>query len=200
MGYLRELTGAEVFALKNLPLMTAWGRGKDAKISLYWSNVKDADGYEVYWSYCDGSKNYRKLTDTAERSISHTKLDAKKSYKYFAAAYKWEDGQKVYLAKSPTLHVAMEQDKYTNAAKVMVKNPEVVLKAGKTAKIEPRTVKEDAEKKLLTHLAAYRYYTTDKEVAVVSRNGKITAKKRGTCYIYVVANDGFYKRVKVTVK
>ena len=65
--------------------------------------------------------------------------------------------------------------------------------------IKSRTRLENTKKKELLHVAAYRYYTSDQSVASVSKNGKITATKAGTCVIYVVANNGVYATIEVTV-
>ena len=35
-------------------------------------------------------------------------------------------------------------------------------------------------------------------IAAVSKNGKVTAVKKGTCSIYVYAQNGVYKKIKVT--
>ena len=51
-----------------------------------------------------------------------------------------------------------------------------------------------------THVATIRYLSTDKKIATVSKKGKITAKGKGTCYVYAYAHNGIYKKVKVTVK
>ncbi|MCR5792107.1 MAG: Ig-like domain-containing protein [Lachnospiraceae bacterium] len=44
------------------------------------------------------------------------------------------------------------------------------------------------------------FESTNNKVAKVSRSGKITAKKKGSCYVYVYAQNGAYKKVKVIVK
>ena len=96
--------------------------------------------------------------------------------------------------------MALKEQKYTNAKAVTLSKKSYELKAGQKVQIKAKTVKENAKKKLLTHTAEFRYYTDNSEIAVVSKNGKITAKKAGTCTIYVMANNGVYNTVKVTVK
>ena len=49
------------------------------------------------------------------------------------------------------------------------------------------------------HVRKIRWYSSDNNVAKVSRNGKITAVGGGTCTIYAVANNGVSAYVKVTV-
>ena len=70
----------------------------------------------------------------------------------------------------------------------------------KTAKIKPTLVLKDSSKKAVTHAAKFRYQSTNTKVATVDKNGKITAVGKGTCTIYIFANNGKLKSVKVTVK
>ena len=194
------LTGSQVSKLK-LPILLATGKGGNRKITISWRSYEDADGYDCYWSYCDGKRNYKKLATVkaAKDRVTSRRLDNNRRYKYFVAAYKLIDGKKVYIAKSNPLHVALKDAKATNAKKVTVNQTNVRLKAGDTFVVRSRTRLENTNKKELLHVAAYRYYTSDQSVASVSKTGKIKALKSGTCVIYVVANNGVYGTIKVTV-
>ena len=110
------------------------------------------------------------------------------------------DGKKVYIAKSNQIHVAMKNDKKTNAKKVTVNKTSVTLKAGKTFVIKSSTKLENVKKKQLLHAKEYRYYTSNKEVAYVSKKGKVKAVKKGKCVIYILANNGVYRKIKIVVK
>lgn len=194
------LNGSQVSKLK-LPILLATGKGDNRKITISWRSYEDADGYDCYWSYCDGKRSYKKLATvkaTKDR-VTSRRLDNNRRYKYFVAAYKLIDGKKVYIAKSNSLHVALKDAKATNAKKVTVNQTNVRLKAGDTFVVRSRTRLENTNKKELLHVAAYRYYTSDQSVASVSKTGKIKALKSGTCVIYVVANNGVYGTIKVTV-
>lgn len=194
------LNGSQVSKLK-LPILLATGKGGNRKITISWRSYEDADGYDCYWSYCDGKRSYKKLATVkaAKDRVTSRRLANNRRYKYFVAAYKLIDGKKVYIAKSNTLHVALKDAKATNAKKVTVNQTNVRLKAGDTFVIRSRTRLENTNKKELLHAAAYRYYTSDQSVASVSKTGKIKALKSGTCVIYVVANNGVYGTIKVTV-
>lgn len=194
------LNGSQVSKLK-LPILLATGKGGNRKITISWRSYEDADGYDCYWSYCDGKRSYKKLATikAAKDRVTSRRLANNRRYKYFVAAYKLIDGKKVYIAKSNTLHVALKDAKATNAKKVTVNQTNVRLKAGDTFVIRSRTRLENTNKKALLHAAAYRYYTSDQSVASVSKTGKIKALKSGTCVIYVVANNGVYGTIKVTV-
>lgn len=194
------LNGSQVSKLK-LPMLLATGKGGNRKITISWRSYEDADGYDCYWSYCDGKRSYKKLSTVkaAKDRVTSRRLDNNRRYKYFVAAYKLIDGKKVYIAKSNSLHVALKDAKATNAKKVTVNQTNVRLKAGDTFVVRSRTRLENTNKKELLHAAAYRYYTSDQSVASVSKTGKIKALKSGTCVIYVVANNGVYGTIKVTV-
>ena len=194
------LNGSQVSKLK-LPILLATGKGGNRKITISWRSYADADGYDCYWSYCDGKRNYKKLATVkaAKDRVTSRRLANNRRYKYFVAAYKLIDGKKVYIAKSNPLHVALKDAKATNAKKVTVNQTNVRLKAGDTFVVRSRTRLENTNKKELLHVAAYRYYTSDQSVASVSKTGKIKALKSGTCVIYVVANNGVYGTIKVTV-
>lgn len=194
------LNGSQVSKLK-LPILLATGKGGNRKITISWRSYEDADGYDCYWSYCDGKRSYKKLATVkaAKDRVTSRRLDNNRRYKYFVAAYKLIDGKKVYIAKSNSLHVALKDAKATNAKKVTVNQTNVRLKARDTFVVKSRTRLENTNKKELLHVAAYRYYTSDQSVASVSKTGKIKALKSGTCVIYVVANNGVYGTVEVTV-
>lgn len=194
------LNGSQVSKLK-LPILLATGKGGNRKITISWRSYEDADGYDCYWSYCDGKRSYKKLATVkaAKDRVTSRRLDNNRRYKYFVAAYKLIDGKKVYIAKSNSLHVALKDAKATNAKKVTVNQTNIRLKAGDTFVVRSRTRLENTNKKELLHAAAYRYYTSDQSVASVSKTGKIKALKSGTCVIYVVANNGVYGTIKVTV-
>lgn len=184
---------------QELPMLFARGVGANKKITLKWKKVSGASGYEVYYSNCK-SNNYKLLKDTKSASYTHAKLTNKSEFKYVVVAYKMAAGQKTYLAKSVTIHTAMKGQSATNAKAVTVNKSSVSLSKGKSFKIKATIKKENKKKNVLKHEGLIRYYTSDKKVAVVDKKGKITAKGTGSCSIYVVANNGIYKAVKVKVK
>lgn len=130
----------------------------------------------------------------------HKNLKKIKAYKYYIAAYTIKDGRKQYLSKSHLVHVAMSQGKRTNVKNIKLNKTKFVLKQGKSFQIKAAATLENRNRKPLAHEPEFRYYTENKEVAIVTKNGKIKAKKKGTCIIHVVANNGVAKTVTVTVK
>ena len=45
----------------------------------------------------------------------------------------------------------------------------------------------------------FRYLSTDKSVAKVSKDGTVTGVSEGTCYVWVYARNGLGEKVKITV-
>ena len=200
-GDQSKLNGKAVARL-NLPILLAKGKGGNRRINLSWLKYSGADGYEAYWCYCNGTANYKKFATikNGKLTATHKNLKSNREYKYFVVAYKMVDGRKIYLAKSNTLHVAMKQAKTTNASSVTVNKRKITLTVGKTFTLKCKTRVEDNKKSQLSHTSSYRYYTTNKKVATVTKNGVIKARGKGRCTMYVLANNGVYKRIKVTVK
>ena len=196
-----SLSGKAVSKL-NLPLLLAKGKGGDRAATISWLKYQGAAGYEVYWSYCDGKSNYKKFATVKNGKLIATRknLKSNREYKYFVAAYKMVGGKKVYIAKSNVLHVAMKQAKTTNVTTLKVNKQKVTLKAGKTFRLKCTAKTENAKKKVLSHTTKFRYYTSNSKIATVSKSGVITAQGKGRCKIYVMANNGVYKTIKVTVK
>lgn len=87
--------------------------------------------------------------------------------------------------------------KYGNAKSVKVKKAKLSLKKGKTFKIRASEVKKD---KALKKHRAICYESSNTKVATVTKKGKIKAKTKGKCTVYVYAQNGKMKKVKVTVK
>lgn len=171
-----------------------------SSVRLKWNKVKGADGYLIYGNKC-GKKNSYKLikTITSGKKTSYTQKNLKKGtyYKYIVCAYKIVDETKVTLAASKTIHTATKGGRYGDAKFVKVQSTRVNLYVGKTYNLSAKEVK--ADKKIKKHRKLC-YESSNKKIATVSKKGKITAKKKGICYIYVYAQNGVYKKIKVKVK
>ena len=196
-----KLKGKDIYRLK-LPVFFAKGKANKNSISLSWKKYAGATGYDVYWSYCDGRINYKKVgtVKSGKLSMSHKKLKKDHEYKYFIAAYKMVEGRKIYIARSNDVHVALKQASTTNAASIKVNRTEITLSVGKTFQLKCSLKAEDSSKDLVSHTSPFRYYTTNSKVATVNKDGVIKAKGKGVCTIYILANNGVYKKVTVTVK
>ena len=168
-------------------------------VTLKWNKVKGADGYLIYGNKC-GKKNSYKLISTQKASkTTYTQKKLKKGtyYKYLVVAYKNVGDTKVSIAASKTIHTVTNGGKYGVAKKVTVNKTKVTLKPKKTFQLKAKEVK--ADKKIKKHRSIC-YESSNTDIATVSKSGKITAKKKGCCYVYAYAQNGVYKKVKVTVK
>ena len=181
-----------------------------SKINIKWGKVKEADGYDVYVAYC-GKKfgkavktiNKNSTTSITIKKINGKKINLKKNFKVYVAAYKMVDGKKEVLAKSIMGHVVGRKNtKYSNAKKITLAKSNYSISVGKTAKIKAKTVLVQKGKKQLTdaHAKEFRYASSNKNIATVDQNGKIKGVAKGTCTIYVYARNGYAKTVKITVK
>ena len=180
--------------------------GKTVKVT--WGKVKDADGYDVYMAYCGKDKEKVvksvKAADSLSVEISKLKkkgINQKENIKCHVLAYKMVDGKKVTVAKSITIHAAGKKNKsVTDAKSIKLKKTSYVLAKGKKAVVKASIVKKDKKRPIIKHTSEFRYATSDSKVAVVSKNGKITAKGKGSCSIYVYASNGCAQKIKVVVK
>ena len=96
----------------------------------------------------------------------------------------------------------MKNTNYTNVKDIRVTKKQYTLEAGKTATIKAKTILVDSKKKQLSdaHAKEFRYASSDESIATVDKTGIITAKKTGTCIVYVYARNGYAKEIQVTVK
>ena len=196
-----KLKGKDIYRLK-LPVFFAKGKANKNSITLSWKKYAGATGYDVYWSYCDGRINYKKVgtVKSGKLSMSHKKLKKDHEYKYFIAAYKMVEGRKIYIARSNDVHVALKQASTTNAASIKVNRTEIALSVGKNFQLKCSLKAEDSRKDLVSHTSPFRYYTTNSKVATVNKDGVIKANGKGVCTIYILANNGVYKKVTIKVK
>jgi len=179
-------------------------------VTLQWNIIKDADGYFIYGNRCNtGTKSYkyRKLATITGGDISTwTQKDLKKGtyYKYVVKAYRLVNGKKVVTDTSISVHAVTGGGKYGNAKAVSVTQignkrnvSKITLKMGKTAQIKAKEVKKD--KKIERHRKLC-YESSNTKVATVIPDGLIRATGKGTCTIWVYAQNGIYKALKITVK
>ena len=173
-------------------------KGAKKAVTLKWSKVSGADGYMIYGGKCGKKTSLKKTVGKKTRTWKQKKLKAGTYYKYYVAAYKMVNGKKVIIGQSSDMHAATTGKGYGYAKKVTVNKSTLKLKTGKTAKIKA-TVK-NTSKKVKDHTLRIRYISTNRDIATVNSKGKVTAKAKGTCYIYCYGLNGLTKKVKVTVR
>ena len=177
-------------------------------ITLEWSKLDGVDGYLVYGNRCNTNTKtykYQKLaTITNGRTWTHKNLKKGTFYKYIVKAYKIVDGKKVVTDTSASIHVITQGSKYGIARSVSVtkignkKNvSKITLKKGKTAQITAKEMKKD---KKIRHHRKLCYESCNTAIATVTPEGLIQAVGKGTCTIWVYAQNGVYVALTVTVK
>ena len=178
-------------------------------LKVTWGKVSGAEGYDLYVAAC--GKRFNGITKSVAgtvksatfKKLAGKKLKPQKSYKVKVRAYRMVNGRKEYIANGTTLHAALTGNKtYTNAGRVQVNRKNYTLKQGKKTAIRAVIVKQKQNRRLLTkgHGPTLSYMSSNSAVASVSKNGTITAKKKGRCTIYVRALNGVCKKVGVKVK
>lgn len=181
---------------------------KSTSTKLVWDKLPDADGYDLYQSKCNtGTKTYKiKFTKTFKSGEKHTYMlkGLKKGIWYKNKIYAWKmiDGKKVIIGKSLIVHhyhkKNNDKSKWGNPTGIKLSKNKLSIKKGKTAKLSAKAL--SSGKNLGKHGKRIRYVVSNTKVASVSANGKVKGKKKGTCTVYVVAQSGLKKKVKVTVK
>lgn len=169
---------------------------------LKWNAVDDADDYVIYGAPCNTKKKTNQMVKLVEikngktTKWTDTNLKSGTYYKYYVKAYKQVDGKRVVLARSKAVHSVTRGGKYDNAKYIRVNKNAVTLKKGKTFVLKAKQV--TFGKPIKAH-ERIRYESTNRRVATVNSKGVIEAKSKGTCYIFVFAQNGISKKVKVTV-
>ena len=169
-------------------------KSKKKAISLTWKKIQVAKTYVIYGAKCGTS--YKKIATVHKKTFTNKKLKKGTYYKYMVVALN-EKGKVVAISK--LIHVATKGGKVGNCKKLKVNKSKVNLKQGRKFKLKVKQIAKSKKVKLKKHRKT-AFESDNQDVAVVSKKGVITAKKKGKCSVYVYAQNGVYKRVKVTVK
>lgn len=177
-------------------LLSRVASAKKTSHTIRWNSVNSADGYDIYGASSKGK--YKRLQTVSKNSVkwTHKKLKKGTQYKYYVQAYKETGGERTVIAKSLPLCSTTKGGKYGNPSKIKIKKTRVSVKPGKKVRLSVKVT----GKKLNKTAKKIRYISSDPSVALVSNKGRITGKKRGSCTIYCIAQNGLYKKVTVTVK
>ena len=190
-------------------LLKARGVSKgNKKILLKWTDPKlDVAKYVVYGNQCNakGKKYYYvKLGEFnantfkyMPKSILGKSLKKGTYYKFLVTAV---DKKGRVVATAKTVHVTTKGKKgnYKSVKRVKpTKKSKYTISAGKSKKLK---VKEVKGKKKVSRHRAVAWESSDPNVAVVSKKGKVNAKGKGVCTIYAYAQNGVYTTFTITVK
>ena len=99
------------------------------------------------------------------------------------------------------VHIATKGGKVGNAGRISTraKKNKVTLKVKKSFKLKAKEIPANKKQKIKHHRKV-QYESSNTKIAVVNKKGVIKAKSKGSCYIYVYAQDGIAKKIKVKVK
>ena len=167
--------------------------------TLSYKKVGNVDGYLIYGGKC--GEEMKLLAEVSDDTTSYKVKGLKQgtNYKYQVKAYRMIDGEKVTIMTSKVIHTITDSKTYANPTEVTSKTSSLKLEEGKSKTVTFKVVLPK-NKKLKEHAALLRYESSNKEIATVNSKGKVTAKTKGTSYIYAYAQNGVYRRIKVTVK
>ena len=167
---------------------------KAAKTSMKitWQKVPGASSYTVFGAVCGKNHPFRKLGSTGGTSFTQKGLKKGTYYRYVVMAV----GHGKALAVSKTVYAATSGGKSANPKAVKVSRKKLSVKTGKQAKIKGSIQKKSGKLKKFRKIA---YESSAPGIASVSSSGRVTGKKKGSCTIFVYAQNGICKKVKVTV-
>ena len=174
------------------------GKVTNNSINIKWNKAKNASYYIIYGNKCGAANKYQKLAKVNANSYTHKDLEKNTYYKYIITAF---DKNGKLLGTTNTIHVATLGGKKGNCTDVTTKakKNKVTVKKNKTFKLAAKGNKTKKGQTIQAH-RTMRYECTNTAVATVSAKGVIKGKKKGTCYVYAFAQNGMYKKIKVTVK
>ena len=191
------------------PIIAAKGiaSGKNA-VNISWNKIGQADRYEVYLAKCNTSKKkykFKKVKTLNGKTYKWKKtgLSPKTYYKFYVVAKKKYGNEYRTIARSKDGHFITSNNlgAYTNPKSLTLSKYNITLKKGQSSLLKGSVAKYNKKKKLATsHAELLRFVSSDMNIAVVNEKGKITAKGKGSCKIYVQTINGIWKICNVSVK
>ena len=160
------------------------------KMLVNFNRVKGADGYYVY-RYDEVSNNYKKIEELEGNSstvFQDKNVQKDKVYHYKVSSYKKKKGKKKESKMSYEVSAITSSKKFGNATKVTLnKSGKRKLKKGKSLKLKAKIIGEKGKKLVSKDI---RWCSKNKKVAVVDKQGRVTALKKGICKIHAKAHNG----------
>ena len=195
LSHNKEMKGSRFYQLKARAVRTTRTTNK-----LKWQRVAGATGYAVFGCKCGAGHRFKRLKKTKSTSWKQRGLKRGKHYKYIVMAYRKIKAGRYVIAISKTIHITTRENKTCTMAKsIKVSKKKVTLKKGSSCRLKAREIPINAKKKIIHH-RKLRFESTNPKVASVTEHGRIRAKGKGECKIYVYSQNGVYKSVKVKVK
>ena len=179
-----------------------------SKVTVKWGEVEGAERYDIYAAYCKKGSKAVKIASVDGDTLSYVikeldgkPIDTSRNIKVYTIAYRKVGEKFKKIAKSIEAHIAGYRNKtYSNVKEIVLNVSSKKMKTEDTFLIEAKAILKNDSKKMLDHVADFRYVSSDENVATVDENGLVTAKRDGTCVIYVYAQNGYAKKVLVSVE
>ena len=172
-------------------------------ITVTWVKVSGAKKYVLYGVKSGAKNKFTKIATTTKtkytvKKINKNKLVKGTYYKFVVVALNSKGN---VVTGSKTAHIAtLGKNSASNPAKVTTaaKNNKVTIKVKKTFKLKGK-YESSAKKYKIKKVLAIRYESTNNKIATVTSKGVVKGMNKGTCYVYVYAQNGLFKKIKVTV-
>ena len=169
-------------------------------ITVNWNSVPGASGYIIYGNMCGGANKFKRIAKVGGTSYTYTGLKPGTYYKFIVSAYKKVGKTEKILVSSKAIHVITKgSKKFTNIKKLKLNKKKIKLKLKKKFKLKATTVLQVKKLKDKKH-RKIMFESSNTKVATVNSKGQIKAVGKGTCIIYVYAQNGVFAKAKVTVK
>lgn len=189
---------------KYAPLKLKSTRQTKTSITLKWTKISRATKYVIFGNKCGSTGKMKRLATVTGKTktfktVAGKKIVKGKYYKFIIVAL---DKNNIVVSTSKVAHVASKGGKAGNYKSVSVKKSVLSkakkLKAGKKLKLSAKAIRASSAKVKIHR--SIRYESTNTSIAEVSKKGIISARKKGTCYVYAYVQNGVSKTVKIVVK
>ena len=183
------------------PLCVYASKTTKTSVTIKWNKMDGAESYLVYGA-ARKKEAYKKLAQvsSATTKYAYKKLKKDTFYKVIVVAVTGKGSDAKIGAVSKTVIVATRGGKYRNATSVKSNTKKKIkLTAGKKQTLKPSIASKVSVGRKLTTYRKTAYESSDPTVAKVTAKGRIKAVGKGTCTIYIYAQNGVYIAVKVKV-
>lgn len=178
-------------------------RTSQSRVRLSWKDAGSGFIYKIYQRVNNGKKKC--IATTGKTLFIVSGLSPEKKYKFFIKVYyKWTEESNgntenkiKYMGKSLPLVLTTGSRSFMNIKEIDVKRKKVMLGKKRSHSIRCRIYLDDD--KPVYGKPKLSYWPADNSVARVDNNGKVTALKNGSTVVFVLAPNGVYDKVYVTV-
>ena len=177
------------------------------QLDICWGKVDDATGYQVYVQYCglkynkkpDFVTDQQEVTSVTLTSVNHAALKLNRCFRVKVVAMR---GNKPLCTSIGVHAMGRARKGFANPVGIELNKDAFTLsKKKKKATLRAKVMLNRKGRQISDeHTTEFRYATSDNTVATINRNGVITRKGGGECFVFVYARSGFARMIRVTVK